>query len=75
MKCPALNLLSGGSGFSFSVDELPAKATSLVNPEQVGFKAPTTRLCTSRISSKRRRGVNTSGWDLTNRGLGETQAL
>ena len=35
-----------------SLDELPTKATSLVNPEQIGFKAPTTRHCTTRISDK-----------------------
>ena len=40
------------SEFSILLDELPTKATSLVNPEQIGFKALTTRRCTTRISDK-----------------------
>ena len=30
------------SEFSILLDELPTKAMRLINPEQVGFKAPTT---------------------------------
>ena len=40
------------SEFSILLDELPTKATSLFNPGQIGFKAPTTRHCTTRISDK-----------------------
>ena len=63
------------SEFSILLDELPARATSLIYPELIGFKAPTARHRTTSISDKRPRDVNASGGDLANRGCGETQAI
>ena len=87
---PALNLHPGAgfflrgflslglqSEFSFLLDELPTKAANLVNQEQIGFKPPTTRHCTTTISDKTTpRRERFSGWDfVTNRGCVEKQVF
>ena len=61
--------------FSILLDELPTRAMSRVNPELNGFRAPTARPRTTRISDEQPSVVNASGGDLTNRGCGETQAF
>ena len=63
------------SEFSILLDELPTRDMSHVHPELIpGLRAPTARPSTTRISDEQPHDVNTSGGDLTNRGLPRPRA-
>ena len=52
-------------GFSILLEEWSTRASSLVNPDLIGFRAPTACLLTTRIIDEQPLDVNVSGGDLT----------